>query len=210
MSEDCGLPQAERRGDWMQTFTGRQYWPLDPRADDVDPIDIQHHLSMICRYCGACNRFYSVAEHSLGVLYVGSQEAIRRGWSDRTKHIERHLLLHDAAEAFCHDLIRPIKRSIQGYTEIEALNFDAIAHRFNLDGLLPDEMKLVKDADNAMLLAEQSMLMKPAPARWAHIEVPAVMVENAVWWIYQQGGTGLHPAQAEHRFRDEMNALKLV
>lgn len=27
---------AAPRGDWMQTFTGRAFFPLDPRPDDVD------------------------------------------------------------------------------------------------------------------------------------------------------------------------------
>ena len=101
---------TERKGDWMQTFTGRQYWPLDPRADEVDPVDIAHHLSMICRYCGASTRFYSVAEHTLGVLYVGLREADRRlpAFARYSRLVIAALLLHDAAEAYCHDLLRPI------------------------------------------------------------------------------------------------------
>ncbi len=43
---------SERRGDWMQTYTGRAFWPLDARADEIDPLDIAHALSLLCRYGG--------------------------------------------------------------------------------------------------------------------------------------------------------------
>lgn len=34
-----GAPRPARIGDWLQTYTGRQFWPLDPRADEVDAED---------------------------------------------------------------------------------------------------------------------------------------------------------------------------
>ena len=177
---------TERKGDWMQTFTGRQYWPLDPRADEVDPVDIAHHLSMICRYCGASTRFYSVAEHTLGVLYVGLREADRRlpAFARYSRLVIAALLLHDAAEAYCHDLIRPIKRSVVGYDEIEPLNMLAILQRFRLDPLdIHCFVELMKRADNAMLLAEQAALMKPAPAQWMPVVVPDAMVRDAARYL---------------------------
>jgi hypothetical protein len=38
-----------RRGNWQQTFTGRQFWPLDPRPEEVCADDIAHALSLQCR-----------------------------------------------------------------------------------------------------------------------------------------------------------------
>ena len=32
------------RGDWMQTFTGRKFYPLSPQADEIDPVDIAHEI----------------------------------------------------------------------------------------------------------------------------------------------------------------------
>lgn len=52
-----------RKGDWILTFTGRRFYPLDPRPEDVCLEDIAHALSLICRYNGHSRFFYSVAEH---------------------------------------------------------------------------------------------------------------------------------------------------
>ncbi len=46
------MDQVSRRGDWMQTFAGRKFWPLDPRADEVFIVDIAHALAQQCRYAG--------------------------------------------------------------------------------------------------------------------------------------------------------------
>src|ERR1700693_75116 len=54
-----------RKGDWIQTFTGRQFWPLDPRPEEVCIEDIAHGLSNECRFAGQCRSFYSVAQHSV-------------------------------------------------------------------------------------------------------------------------------------------------
>lgn len=98
-----------RRGDWMQTFSGRQFWPCDPRADEVCIEDIAHALSMQCRFAGHVRKFYSVAEH-----------CVRASWivPDRFKLAA---LLHDAAEAYVVDLPRPIKRQpeLRAYLHIE-------------------------------------------------------------------------------------------
>ena len=50
---------------WIETYTGRKFWPLAPSPDDIDIFDIAQALSMTCRYKGHTNEFYSVAEHSV-------------------------------------------------------------------------------------------------------------------------------------------------
>jgi len=54
---------SPHKTDWIQTYTGKPFWILEPHADDIDIVDIAHALSMLCRYNGHTKRFYSVAEH---------------------------------------------------------------------------------------------------------------------------------------------------
>ncbi len=140
-----------RKGDWMQTYTGRQFWPLDPRPEDIDIHDIAHALANLCRYNGHCTRFYSVAEHSVIVAGRASPEN------------KIAALLHDAAEAYLCDLPRPVKRSVDGYAEAEERVERAIAEKFGVTYPWPPE---VKDLDNRILHDEKAQLMRPAPAEW--------------------------------------------
>lgn len=206
----CGEPQTERKGDWMQTYSGRQYWPLDPRADEVDVEDIAHHLSMICRYCGACLLFWSVAEHSVGVLAVIEGDMRRAGIpldEPLGRKFRLAALFHDAPEAYCHDLIRPIKRCVHGYDRVEAANYDAIALAVGLPMLSEMDAQRIKLADNAMLLAEQALLMAPAPAKWSPIDVPAEMLADARAFVQRNRGETLAPREAKALFRAEYTAL---
>ena len=41
------------RGHWMQLVSGKPFFPLDPRPEDIDINDIAHALSMVCRFGGA-------------------------------------------------------------------------------------------------------------------------------------------------------------
>lgn len=132
------------RGDWMQLYSGKRYHPLDPRVEDIDPVDIAHALSMLCRYGGHITRFYSVAEHCvLMSLAVPQEDALAA-------------LLHDATEAYVVDVPRPVKRYIPDYKAIEARVWSAIAQRFGIAEELPDS---VHDADNRILRNESSVLM---------------------------------------------------
>lgn len=141
-----------RNGGWMQTHTGRAFWPLDPRAEDVDPLDIAHALSHLCRYGGHVKRFYSVAEHCWHISQsVAPQHAL---WG----------LLHDASEAYLVDLPRPIKRSMPSYIEAERRVQAVICERFGLDVVEPAE---VKAADSRILLDERAVLLGPMPRPWA-------------------------------------------
>lgn len=159
MSEGAYLPVVKafaRKGDWMQTHTGRQYWPADPRPEDVDIIDIAEALSKQCRYGGHCLKFYSVAEHCvLMAHYLNDRGA------DRATCFAA--LMHDASEAYLVDVPRPIKGRLAGYSEIENLNMMAIALRFGFAWPMP---AVVKSIDTLMLLDEQAQNMAPAPAHW--------------------------------------------
>lgn len=148
-----GDPAFRRRiGDFMQVYSGRQYWPMDPRPDEVHIEDIAHSLSLQCRYAGHCIQFYSVAEHSVHIArwldkHYGPVTAI-------------HGLLHDATEAYCVDVPRPLKPSLTNYKQIEASNWVAIAKRFHLANELP---AAVHEADNRIIADE---LVNLRPMAW--------------------------------------------
>lgn len=146
--------------DWMQTFSGVVYYPTSPKVENVRIVDIAHHLSMLCRYTGACRRYYSVAEHSVHVSYCVPEDMALLG------------LLHDATEAYVNDLSRPLKHSpwLWGYRAIERRNWLVIAEKFGLPRDLPRE---IHEADLAVLFAEQKELMLPLPQYQGWIGEPA-------------------------------------
>lgn len=136
---------------WIQTFTGKAFRPLDPRAEDVDLIDIAHALAMTCRYSGHTKRFYSVAEHSVLVSQMVPPEHAREA------------LMHDAGEAYLPDIPRPIKRFLTGYKQREERLDRAIAEHF---GLRYPWHESIHVADTIILADEKLALMGPEPMPW--------------------------------------------
>ena len=130
--------QQERRGK-IRTFTGRYVNPLKMRASDICIEDIAHHLSLICRYTGACPRHYSVAQHSVIASYypLGPQ----------TREHKLARLLHDSGEYVFNDLASPVKQAPQMkfYRDLEHETTKLIFCVFGLD---PDLLALTKPADD--------------------------------------------------------------
>lgn len=147
-----------RVGDWIQTYTGKQIFPLDPVRNVYDIIDIAAALSKLTRYNGHCLRFYSVAEHCV----LMARRARDLGYGDATC---RAMLMHDASEAYLIDVPRPIKPSLGGYMEIEAALMVVIAARFGFEWPLP---AIVKTFDTNMLNDEMRQAMAPPPSPWRH------------------------------------------
>lgn len=159
----------------MMTSTLGQYWPLDPRPEDVRIQDIAAALSKLCRFAGHCNRFYSVAEHSVLVSH------------EVPPHLALQALMHDATEAYVVDVPRPLKHGLGAtYADIEELNWLAIADCF---GLEHEMHPFVKCADNAVLLAERDQLFAPGGPQWS---VPGMVAKCQI--------VGYSPLHAEHLF----------
>lgn len=137
------MEEPARKGDWLRTITGKQFYPCDPRPEEVCIEDIAHGLSMICRFNGHLPVFYSVAQHSLACSHIVPPENAL--WA----------LLHDASEAYIGDLIRPMKRvPVLGteYKKIEAQIMVVICTRFGLSMPMPEK---VVWADNVLLATEK-------------------------------------------------------
>ena len=141
---------------WMETYTGKHVDVLNMEPSDVRIEDIAHHLSLICRFGGACREFYSVAQHSVRVVTLVPEK------------LKLAALLHDAAEAYVGDIIRPGKTI--GNELLEEIILEVIAEAFGLpEGF--EANPLIKKADTRMLLMEARDLMHSKGADW---EAPAV------------------------------------
>ena len=158
-----------RDGNWMQTCTGRAYWPCDPRSEDVFIEDIAGSLSRVCRFGGHLKDefdLYSVAEHSVHVSNLVPREHAFAA------------LMHDAAEAYLGDVVRPFKVRLLDYRRYEDVNWLVIAARFGLPFQLP---QCVHDADMAMLFAEQTVLLhKPPLPGWGMGIMTPIVADPAV------------------------------
>ncbi len=141
-----------RSGNFMQTATGRKFWPLSPRPEEVFIEDIAHSLSLQCRYAGHCVRFYSVAEHSVLIA--------RHLAAKRAPEVALWGLLHDASEAYLVDVPRPVKPYLTGYKAAEAKVMAAVCERFGMPLDMPPE---VHEADERIIADE---LVNLVPMDW--------------------------------------------
>lgn len=143
-----------RVGGFVVTYTGRRFWPLDPRPDELDLVDIARALAFTNRWRGHIRFPYSVAQHSeLVSLHVPRQVALAG-------------LLHDAPEAFLGDLASPIKGHMPEYRAIEDGLWRCVATRFGLPDLEPPEVKEVDRriaTDEALALFPDTRAFMPLP-----------------------------------------------
>ena len=160
---------------WIQTYSGKAFYPLNPDPTLISLEDIAHGLSNLCRYGGQCRRFYSVAEHSVLLSYVVPDDLAR--WA----------LMHDASEAYLCDIPKPIKPHLQGYDAIEDRLMEAIADRFGLTCPMPAALK---EYDTRILHNEQAALHPNPPQAW---NVPGSRLKGITI-------TGWQPLQAKVRF----------
>lgn len=143
------------------TYTGRYFNVFRPRAGDVNITDIAHSLAMQCRFVGHCKYFYSVAQHSLRAVQENR---------DVPLHLQKWLLMHDAAEAYLSDISRPVKKLIPQLGEIEDRVMRVIQQAFCLPDLTDDEQHFIHEVDMRLLATERRDLIADADRRWACLD----------------------------------------
>jgi uncharacterized protein len=138
---------------WLNTYTGRKFFPLDPDRDQIDIRDIAHALAAKNRYAGMTASPFSVAQHSVILSRLVSRE--NSLWA----------LLHDASEAYLPDVPRPLKRLpiMAPYREAEERLMRAIADRFGLSWPEPSE---VKELDGRMIPTEAAQVFSRRHPEW--------------------------------------------
>lgn len=150
--------------DWIQCWSGRKFYPTNPRVVDVDIVDIAHHLAGIRRYTAATNRYYSVGEHC---CHVARQLQLESG--DRALALAG--LLHDASEAYTNDMSRPLKTrpEMERFRAVEKFIQEMIYAKYGLPVVEDPRVKL---ADMRMYATEVRDLMQPQHPDWIIKEVP--------------------------------------
>ncbi len=150
------------RPDFIETFTGRRFQPLNPDPTEIDIRDIAHALSLIVRYGGQCREFYCVGQHSVAV----SETLEDWGCS---KEIQMWGLIHDASEGLgLNDIVAPVKSAdcMAGYREAETRLMVAVCRRFGLPIAEPER---VRTADLVLRATEVRDLMPNRPGHWADL-----------------------------------------
>lgn len=190
----------------METFSGRKFWPLDPRSEEVHPGDIAHALGHLCRFNGHVEPFYSVAEHSLIACELLPNYA-------------KEALLHDAAEAYIGDIIRPLKRFVhvgvpdvgQAFETIklvEARVHRAIAERFKLN-VFPAAVLAVRAVDSALLVAEAELFGFQTRDEW-DVDADPFLTMRALELLQRGKLPPAGPHQATSMMLMKMEALGLL
>ncbi len=128
---------------------------LDPKPKQFTFRDIAKALSKICRYGSQCDRFYSVAEHSLHCSNVAKDDCLGR-------EVQAACLMHDAAEAFIGDIIKPLKNLLPQYLEIEAKLEAIIESKYSVDF----SNASVKQIDLELLFHERRSLFSEDAEVW--------------------------------------------
>ncbi|SHG67276.1 phosphohydrolase [Massilia sp. CF038] len=153
---------------YVSTFLGNRFYPLEPRIDRVAIEDIAHGLAYQCRFNGQTQAFYSVAQHSLVVASLVPAD------------LRLAALLHDAAEAYLGDMVKPLKVLLPEFAALEDKVSAIIATTFGIDFA---NYQPIKRADLIALATEKRDLMPHSSERWAYLDgitaLPARIVPMA-------------------------------
>lgn len=141
------MGDKDRIGDWNPTFSGKRFWTLDPREEEIDPFDICYGLSRIPRFNG----------NTVGDPYYVGQHCVM-GVDLIEDEFKLHFLLHDATENYVHDIITPVKTCLgETYSKIEKKIENCIAKKHNIEWT-EKAHKRVKEIDIKMLVNEMDSL----------------------------------------------------
>ena len=147
---------------YIETFSGKRFFPLDPRPEDICIEDIAHALARQCRFAGHVKGFYSVGEHSIHV-------ALLLAYWGASVEVQLAGLLHDASETYLVDWPTPLKNSHigAGYRDAEDRLMVTILSHFGLETDLPD---LVLRADAILLVTEAREFMPYRHDNWKNLD----------------------------------------
>ena len=157
---------------YIETYTGRTFFPLMPNVKDITIIDIAHHLSNQCRYSGATAYFYSTAQHCC--LLADYIEAKGGSPGDCLQ-----MLIHDAAETYLIDMPRPVKQHMPEFRVWDRAIQMCVRSWLGLDGVPIPEWQ--DEVDSRIIVDERAQVMSDSGNDWGHnLEPLGIVIEP---WI---------------------------
>lgn len=121
----------------MNTVSGIKFNIFDPNVLQINIMDICHGLAYKGHFCGQSQQYFSIAQHSLLVVELFEKD---KG-NDFIEH-SLACLMHDAAEAYIGDLIKPIKIHFPLFCEIEDRILKVIFEAYNINYELLSDIKI--------------------------------------------------------------------
>lgn len=159
-----------RAATFIETYTGRAFWPLNPSVLHLSVIDIAHALSNQGRYSGHTRFFYSVAHHCcLLAIHVE-----KRGGTP-LECLET--LMHDSPEAYLVDIPRPVKQYMPQYREWDHAIDAQIRIWMNWTDPRPS---FLDDLDSRIIVDERAALMSNSGNDWGK-RLDAIGVDIQPW-----------------------------
>ena len=165
--------EQDRSGKIRLCPSGRYVNPLDFHGEDVDILDIAHHLAGINRYTGGTPVPYNVAQHSVIVAQYFQHPRMRLA-----------ALLHDASEFVLNDMASPVKHDprMAFYREAEERVQTLIFYRFGVDDLFPAIKPggAIKAIDDLVFHRETASFWgkTPVAAKDRITPIPALLAER--------------------------------
>jgi hypothetical protein len=159
---------------WMHSASGRRVPLVNTPVEAISIRDIAAHLSKICRFAGATQVFYSVAQHSVLVSNLMAEYG---------PHAQMYGLLHDAHEAYIGDIPQPVKDLLNRslglggeWLPLYDLTGDLDRAIHTRAGLVwppqPATCKAIRHADLRALATEKRDLMAEGPSWGADLPAP--------------------------------------
>lgn len=166
----------------IKVYSGQYVNLLNPDPQSIDIPSIAASLSKVCRFGGHCPKFYSVAEHLIHAFQLAEHDG-------QPFECLKAVFLHDAAEAYVGDMVKPLKVTMPQFAKAESRIEAAIESRFNVD--FAKWQTEIKRYDREMLKAEKLEFWPLDNTHWQGFE--NIALRNVKFGLYP-------PEVAEQRF----------
>lgn len=160
MTEVPPTDERYKAAEFIETYTGRAFYPLSPKPEAISIIDIAHGLSLQCRYGGQISEFYSVAQHSVLLTYYAEQK-LKATVADCLQ-----ILMHDAPEAYMTDIPRPVKQYMPEYRAWDHNIDECIREWLGISSLKRPAFQA--EIDSRIIIDERAQLKSNSGLDWGH------------------------------------------